>query len=54
MLVKLINVYGKAKEDKKFKDFYEELMSSYDSLVNLDYDPYKVSFPSAYQHIPDE
>ena len=29
-------------------------MVNYDSLVNVDYDPYKISFPAAYQNIPDE
>ena len=54
LLVKAVNVYSKAKDDKKFKDFYEEVMANYDSLVNVDYDPYKISFPPAYQHIPEE
>ena len=29
-------------------------MDNYDNLVNLDYDPYKVSFPAAYQHLSDQ
>ena len=29
-------------------------MSNYENLVNCDYDPYKISFPAAYQHLSSE
>ena len=47
-------MFDKAKPDGKFNDFFEEIMKNYENLVNVDYDPYKISFPAAYQHLEQE
>ena len=47
-------MFDRAKEDSKFNSFFEEIMNNYEQLVNTDYDPYKISFPAAYQHLETE
>lgn len=41
----------KARTDSQFPHFLDDLYKNYDGLINLDYDPYNVSFPPAYNHL---
>lgn len=46
--------HAKSKEDTQFGPFLEDLYKNYDSLINLEYDPYKISFPAAYAGLSEE
>jgi hypothetical protein len=54
MLLLESNKLSRSREDKQFHSFLEDLYRNYDSLVNLEYDPYKISFPPAYQQLTED
>jgi hypothetical protein len=45
---------AKSRHDNQFHFFLEDVYRNYDALINVDYDPYKVSFPPAYTQLTQQ